>query len=184
MSSLVGQKLIDVLGIDSDHCGDYKVHFATYSEEEDHLSTPYEAFKNDREEWQKWNSSSPVLPVGNQFDRKYILSMAQYDFDGNDKHTWLFCCVYQVLDSWREGTGDAAIWRHKVEIVDLGKTHGGRLLVKAPPRKVHRVVRINLDDDLSEKQRGEVSDSSSGAHLHDHLIVKEVLDPPHVDWDL
>ena len=180
--NLVGERLVDVLGIPPEHYKNYKVHFAVFSPPHNHPRPPLDVLKDSRKGWMEWNSNAPDGRGGNQYDRKYILSTAQYDINGNDKHTWLFCCVFQVPAGWRE-TDVKTRQHYEVETIDLGKGYSGYLLVEAPPRKFNQVVRINLDDELSQQQLSKAKKASRGAHLYDHLIVKEVLGSPHRDWE-
>jgi hypothetical protein len=65
----------------------YKLHCAVYNGE----AFPIDVLGNDPEGWQRWNS---WRNVNNDFNRKYIFSLAQ---DRNDPTLWLFGGIWEVV---------------------------------------------------------------------------------------
>ena len=75
--------LHELLGIAEENFRDYKVHFATGSNDK---KAPYNAFLID--EFRKWQERQ----TNKNFSRKYILSLIYYD-----KDIWMFGGIYKVL---------------------------------------------------------------------------------------
>jgi hypothetical protein len=76
-------------GFDPSQC---KLHCAVYNGE----AYPIDVLANEPEEWQRWNS---WRNVNNDFNRKYVFSLAQ---DRNDPTLWLFGGIWEVVGRRRE----------------------------------------------------------------------------------
>ena len=102
-----------LLGINEDAFCDYKVHFATGSDDK---KVAYNAFLIDEfKEWQECQKNK-------NFERKYILSLIYFD-----KDIWMFGGIYKVLPiepvpiaekGWKG-------WKYKTELTDSGSEYIG-----------------------------------------------------------
>ena len=111
--------LCELLQIDKESYSDYKIHFATGSNDK---KKPYNAFLVD--EFKRWQECQ----TNKNFKRKYILSLVYYE-----KDIWMFAGVYAVLPtsptpiSNNEGwTG----WKYETAITDIGADYIGRAFFK------------------------------------------------------
>lgn len=99
--------LCELLHIEKENFGDYKVHFATGGHD---LKKPYNAFLIDGfKEWQEHQTQK-------NFGRKYVLSLIYYD-----KDIWMFGGIYQVLPVAPVPVENASGWkgwRYQTELTD------------------------------------------------------------------
>lgn len=110
---------------------DYKIHFASYNQH----SQPLDVFVRDRQEWQQWQE---YYPNRNDFNRRYVFSLAQFYHETN---TWLFGGVYRVLGLKERNGRDYDEYR--VELDEMGAELIGRLKIGYAHRG--RPVRANLE---------------------------------------
>src|SRR5258705_12563266 len=77
--------LQDILPIEA--LNEYKVHFAKWNKQHE----PLDVFTRDRQEWQSWQE---YRPERDDFNRRYIFSLAHFY---HEPDTWLFGGIYEVL---------------------------------------------------------------------------------------
>lgn len=68
--------------------GDYKVHLSSWNQ----FDQPLDVFVRDQAEWDSWNG---WMSSRDDFNRKYILSFANFYHETN---TWLFAGIYEVMN--------------------------------------------------------------------------------------
>ena len=107
--------LHELLGIKEEDFCDYKVHFATGSNDK---KKPYNAFLiGEFQEWQECQTNK-------NFGRNYILSLIYYD-----KDIWMFGGVYKVLPvrpiPIENDTGWKG-WKYETELTDIATDYIGR----------------------------------------------------------
>lgn len=121
---------------------DYKVHFARRNAEEQPLSV----LSRSMEDWQKWQE---FYPNRNDFNRRYIFSLAQIA-DAED--LWMFGGIWEVhgLDGMLEGGR-----RYRVSLSNELEPLIGRM-------KLHRMHRLRTTRANLESH-------------YDHFIVEEIL---------
>lgn len=104
---------------------DYKVHFARWNKQ----NQPLEVFVRDKDEWKEWQE---YWPGRNDFNRRYIFSLAQFY---HETDSWLFGGIYEVLQRY----GD----RYKVALTDIGAGFIGRLKLRSDYRS--RTTRVDFE---------------------------------------
>ena len=104
----------------------YKVHFARWNGS----SQPLEVFVRDRQEWQGWQE---YYPGRNDFNRRYIFSLAQFY---HEPDIWLFGGIYEVLA--RHTDSD------EVSLTEAGRGLIGRLKLRSSYRE--RTTRANFEN--------------------------------------
>ena len=108
-------KLQQIFGIVKETYSDYKIHFATGSENK---KAPYNAFLiGEFKEWQEHQSKK-------NFNRKYILSLIYYD-----KDVWMFGGIYEVLSFNPTPTEDGS-WLYDTKLTDKATEYIGRAFFK------------------------------------------------------
>lgn len=111
-------KLLDVLKIPENELKNYKVHFATGTNDK---MKPYKKFLIDRfKEWQEQQTNK-------NFSRPYVLSLIYYN-----KDLWIFGGVYKIIgkpipveipeESWKG-------WKYDTELLDCQTDLIGRIIV-------------------------------------------------------
>ncbi len=126
--------LTDIWTIESpDLC---KVHFARWNGE----SQPLEVFVRDREEWQGWQE---YYPGRNDFNRRYIFSLAQFY---HEPDIWLFGGIYEVLARNTDS--------YEVSLTEAGKGLIGRLKLRSSYRE--RTTRANFENHYRALQVQEI----------------------------
>ncbi len=125
-------KLLDVLNISETDLKNYKVHFATGTNDK---KKPYHQFLIGAfKEWQECQTNK-------NFSRPYVLSLIYYE-----KDVWMFGGIYKVIgkpypiehseDNWRG-------WKYSTELVDHQTDLIGRVFVSY--KKEYRQSYINLE---------------------------------------
>ena len=104
----------------------YKVHFARWNGKDQ----PLEVFVRDRESWQGWQE---YFPGRNDFNRRYIFSLAQFY---HEPDIWLFGGVYEVLARHEDG--------YEVTLTEAGRELIGRLKLRSSYRE--RTTRANFEN--------------------------------------
>lgn len=107
--------LCELLQIDKESYVEYKVHFATGSNDK---KKPYKAFLIDGfKEWQEEQT-------GKNFGREYIVSLIYYD-----KDIWMFGGIYKVLSALPMPTqrkNGWKGWKYQTQLTDKGAEYIGR----------------------------------------------------------
>lgn len=107
--------LHDLLGIKEEDFCNYKVHFATGS---NNKKEPYDAFlTDDFKEWQECQKNK-------NFGRDYILSLIYYD-----KDIWMLGGIYKVLPfepTPYTKNNDWKGWKYKTELTSKAEDYIGR----------------------------------------------------------
>lgn len=131
---------------------DYKVHFARWNQ----VAQPLEVFVRDRREWQGWQE---YYPGRNDFNRPYILALAQFY---HETDSWLFGGVYRVLGLQdREGRDYD---EYEVELEPSSIPLIGRLKLLSPYRG--RTTRVNLESHYDTFEVQEIlREPYSGRHF-------------------
>jgi len=108
-------KLHELLDINVEDYKDYKIHFATGSNDK---KKPYNGFLIDKfKEWQEHQTNK-------NFSRKYILSLIYYE-----KDIWMFGGIYKVLPIKPvpvEGENGWKGWKYETELTDKATEYIGR----------------------------------------------------------
>lgn len=105
---------------------DYKVHFAR----SDKQNQPLEVFVRDRNEWQGWQE---YWPGKNDFNRRYVFSLAQFYHEAD---VWLFGGIYEVLQRHSD--------RYEVTLTGIGADFIGRLKLLSEYRS--RTTRVDFEN--------------------------------------
>ena len=179
MSSLKGQRLVDVLGITNP--ADYKLHCARWNYREH----PLDVFVATPDKWIIWNNHAPQ----NHYNRAYILTLAAFY---PEPDTWLFCGIYKVKGgekSEHPDNPDKTIWRYDIEPDETGKEHVGKLKVSLPD--IDRAGRLNLEnhtDDLVVKEvfvhgyNGEDFSGPENVNISYGLLLAQYQNIAHASW--
>ena len=109
---------------------DYKVHFA----KNNGRSEPLDVLASNSDAWRGWQE---YRPKRNQFNRKFIFSLAQVYYETD---SWLFGGVFQVTERLPD--------RYEVELTDQGAPFVGRLKLGSPYRS--RLTRVNMEGKYEE----------------------------------
>jgi hypothetical protein len=104
----------------------YKVHFARWNGS----SQPLEVFVRDRQEWQ---GRQEYYPGRDDFNRRYIFSLAQYY---HEPDIWLFGGIYEVLARHTDS--------YEVSLTEAGRGLIGRLKLRSSYRE--RTTRANFEN--------------------------------------
>ena len=104
----------------------YKVHFARWNG----TYNPLDVFVRDRQEWQSWQE---YYPGRNDFNRRYIFSLAQFY---HEPDIWLFGGVYEVIARHQDC--------YEVALTSAGQGLIGRLKLRSPYRE--RTTRANFEN--------------------------------------
>lgn len=151
-----GEKLTDVLGIANRK--DFHIHCARFDgTDKQNPLNPLDAFRDSRKQWQQWNSNAKTE---NPLKEKYILSLALQD---RAKDLWVFCCVFEILDGWKEAHRQGQRWYYETRTVEVGKGYSGRLLVKFPYTDRNSYVK------LLGRRKGK------GKTWDDQLLIEQTL---------
>lgn len=125
-------KLLDVLNISESELKNYKVHFATGTNEK---MKPYKKFLiGEFKEWQEQQTNK-------NFSRPFVLSLIYYDRD-----RWIFGGIYKVLGKptpIEESVNGWRGWKYNTELVDCQTDLIGRIVVAY--RKEYRQSYPNLE---------------------------------------
>ena len=180
MSSLVGQKLIDVLGITNP--ADYKLHCARWN----YIDQPLDVFITAPDKWIIWNNHSPEK---NHFNRPFIITLADFY---PEPDTWLFCGIYRVKNPRKHANPDDPSkphWFYDIEPDETGEEHVGKLKISFPYRK--RSTRINFSgrtDDLIVKgvfkhgYKGEDFSKPECVNISYGLLLAQYQNIAHSNW--
>jgi len=115
--------LIDIFKIEEPHL--YKIHFARWNRHDQ----PLEVFIRNRHEWQAWQE---YFPGRNDFNRRYIFSLAQFY---HEPEIWLYCGIYEVIKRLPD--------RYEVKLTETGRSLIGRLKLYSPYKE--RTTRANFE---------------------------------------
>ena len=121
-------RLTDIWPVENPH--DYKVHFASYNGH----SEPLDVLARDLDEWSAWQENRPKT---NQFNRKFIFSLARVYYETD---SWLFGGVFRVAERLPD--------RYEIELTDQRAPFVGRLKLGSPYRG--RARRVNMEGRLDE----------------------------------
>ena len=161
-------RLHELLGINEEDFGEYKVHFATGATDK---KAPYNAFLID--EFQSWQECQ----TNKNFERKYILSLIYYD-----KDIWMFGGIHEVLPikpvPIEKETGWKG-WKYETNLTDKAAEYIGRAFFRF--KKEFRASYPSLE--LKPKQGEAVAKIPLSHILDKRVALTDFLGFEHVNID-